>query len=288
MTSKNNQQTLKYKARNTLLTLQSIFRWKRLNFNLTPAVFGNAMPKSGSHLVYQILKGITQIAPYRYVESLPVRMITGKGRQRSQGEILDDLKGLKPGTMGWGYLRSYPEYLQFFAEHPEIISFFVYRDPRDQLISSIYYAVDIHLDHAQHEYYSGISMDERIKTEILGRDAPDLLHLPNVRQHYEEYLNWLDCPEVLCLRFEDLIHDKDKSLSAILDHLERGSFRIPTSRETALAIIKEAIQPKKSATFRKGKSGGWREHFTEEHKQLFKETTGDLLIKLGYEENNDW
>jgi len=268
--------------------MQSILRWKKFDFSRTPAVFGNAMPKSGSHLVYQILKGITQVAPYRYVEALPVRMITGEGRQRSKDEILDDLTGIKPGTMGWGYLRSYPEYIRFFEEHPDMISFFVYRDPRDQLISSIFYAVDIHLEHAQHEYYTGISMDERIKTEILGRDEPDLLHLPNVRQHYDEYLRWLDCPEVLCLRFEDLINDKDRSLSKILDHLERGSFRIPTDRESALAIIKEAIQPKKSATFRKGKSGGWREHFTEEHKQLFKETAGDLLIKLGYEENNDW
>jgi hypothetical protein len=246
------------------------------------------MPKSGSHLVYQILKGITQIAPYQYVEALPVRMITAKGRQRSQAEIIKDMEAIKPGTMGWGYLRAYPEYIDFFKRHPDVISFFVYRDPRDQLISSIFYAVDIHKDHAQHEHYASISMDERIKTEILGRDEPGLEFLPNVRKHYDLYLDWLDCKDVLCLRFEDLLHNQDQSLAAILDHLERGSFKIPTDRPTTLAKIKDAIQPQKSATFRKGKSGGWREHFTEEHKRLFKETAGDLLIKLGYEENNDW
>jgi hypothetical protein len=37
-----------------------------------------------------------------------------------------------------------------------------------------------------------------------------------------------------------------------------------------------------------GKTSGWREHFTEEHKNLFKDIAGDLLVKLGYEKSNDW
>jgi hypothetical protein len=50
----------------------------------------------------------------------------------------------------------------------------------------------------------------------------------------------------------------------------------------------DAIQPRKSHTFRSGKTGGWKQHFTDEHKSLFKDVAGDLLVKLGYEENNDW
>jgi hypothetical protein len=53
-------------------------------------------------------------------------------------------------------------------------------------------------------------------------------------------------------------------------------------------ILIDAIQPKKSHTFRSGRTGGWVNHFSEEHKKLFKEITGDLLVRLGYEENNDW
>ena len=47
-------------------------------------------------------------------------------------------------------------------------------------------------------------------------------------------------------------------------------------------------QPKKSHTFRSGKTGGWREHFNDEHKKLFKDVTGGLLVKLEYEKDNDW
>jgi hypothetical protein len=279
---------LRDKARNSLLTLQAVAKWKKLDFSDTPIIFGNAMPKSGSHLVYQILKGLTSVAPFRYVQAKPIRLITSEGRNRSLDEVLSDLKQLDPGVMGWGYLRSIPEIIDYIKNHQEILSFFVYRDPRDQIISSIFYAAEIHEGHAQHDYYRSISMDERIKTEILGRDEPGLLHLPNVRDHYEHYLGWLDCASVLCLKFEDLRLNQAQSLSAILDHIESRGFRIPTPRAKALTMIHTAIQPQKSATFRKGKTGGWREHFTPEHKALFKEISGDLLLRLGYEEDNDW
>jgi len=50
----------------------------------------------------------------------------------------------------------------------------------------------------------------------------------------------------------------------------------------------DAIQPKKSHTFRSGKTGGWTQHFTDEHKELFKDVAGDLLVRLGYEPGNEW
>jgi len=41
-------------------------------------------------------------------------------------------------------------------------------------------------------------------------------------------------------------------------------------------------------TFRKGRAGGWREEFSEEHKRAMKEVAGGLLIDLGYESGTDW
>ncbi|MGV6826285.1 MAG: hypothetical protein ACWA5Q_04865 [bacterium] len=40
--------------------------------------------------------------------------------------------------------------------------------------------------------------------------------------------------------------------------------------------------------YRSGVPGSWRDLLTPDHKQYFKEHHGQLLIKLGYEENNDW
>jgi hypothetical protein len=40
--------------------------------------------------------------------------------------------------------------------------------------------------------------------------------------------------------------------------------------------------------FRKGRPGDWVNHFTADHKSLFKELYPDLLTTLGYESSNDW
>jgi len=40
--------------------------------------------------------------------------------------------------------------------------------------------------------------------------------------------------------------------------------------------------------YRKGTPGDWVNHFTDEHKRLFKERHGDLLIRLGYETDRNW
>ena len=78
------------------------------------------------------------------------------------------------------------------------------------------------------------------------------------------------------------------AVNAMLDEVEKTGYRIPTPRAQALDALSEAIQPKKSHTFRSGKTGGWKQHFSDEHKKLFKDVAGDLLVRLGYERSNDW
>ena len=36
------------------------------------------------------------------------------------------------------------------------------------------------------------------------------------------------------------------------------------------------------------KVGGWREEFTEKNIRKFKDLSGDILIKLNYEKDNNW
>lgn len=288
MSEKNILKSTKDQLRIWKHSLESANRWKRLSFTDVPPIFGNAFPKSGSHLLLQILYGVMEIAPYRHLEQAPVRMITAEGRKRTMREVMRDLSKLKPGIIEWGYLSCEPEFVTFFEQNPRVAPLFIYRDPRDQLISSIFYAVDIHKQHAQHEYYSSITMDDRIKTAIRGRDVPGLEFLPSIRVQYDRILGWLTNPNMLSFRFEDLINNPRPQLERLLDFLEIKNLPIQMDRDKAIDIILEAIQPEKSPTFRKGKTGGWQDHFSDEHIQIFKEISGDLLIELGYESNNDW
>jgi hypothetical protein len=266
---------------------QSVARWKRLTFNDVPPIFGNAKPKSGSHLLLQILGGFTQIAPYVYVEEQPVRTVTKEGRRRSAQEIVSDLKRIPRGVIGWGYLDPTPENTAFLCQ-PDRVNYFIFRDPRDMLISHVFYATDMHEGHGMHEYYKALpDFNARLDVAITGIDR-DGLFMVGVRQRYDAMMPWLGRGDVLAIRYEDLINNRDATLHAMLDQVEKTGYKFPVARAEAIAALVEIIQPRKSKTFRAGKTGTWREYFTEAHKKLFKDLAGNLLVELGYEQNNDW
>ena len=268
-------------------TAQAILRWQRFSFHEAPPIFGNSKPKSGSHLLLQILNGFTQIMPYKYVEAEPVRTITKEGRRKSESEILDDLKRAPNGVIGWGYVDATKENVSFLAAAGRV-NYFIYRDPRDMLISQVFFATDMHEEHGMHAYYNSLpDFNMRLNVAITGTNT-DGLKMVSVKQRYEGVFQWLEQKNVICIRYEDLINNRDVTLNSMLDEVEKTGYKIPTPREKAIAVLAEAIQPKKSHTFRSGKTGGWKTYFTDEHKKLFKEIAGDLVVQLGYEINNDW
>ncbi len=266
---------------------QAVWRWKRLSFSEAPPIFGNSKPKSGSHLLLQILNGFTRIMPYTYVAAEPIRTIRKDGERRSINAVAADLQSVPRGVIGWGYVEATPENVAVLCQ-PGRVNYFIYRDPRDMLVSQVFFATEMHEEHGMHAFYRSLpDFGERLKVAITGIDR-DGLKMVSVRQRYVEVFQWLEQSQVMCIRFEDLVNERDDTLNAMLDEVEKTGYTIPTPREKALAILAEAIQPKKSHTFRSGKTGGWKEHFTEEHKALFKDVAGDLLVRLGYEGSEDW
>jgi hypothetical protein len=266
---------------------QAVWRWKRFTFDKMPPIFGNAKPKSGSHLLVQILRGFTQIMPYAYVEAEPVRTISKEGRRKENEEILAELRHIPRGVIGWGYIECSPENIAFLCQ-PGRANYLIFRDPRDMLVSQVFFATDMYEEHGMHAYYNSLpNFGERLKAAITGVDK-DGFRMVSVRQRYEMVLQWRDQKHVMCVRYEDLMDNREATLKAMLDEVETTGYRIPTVREEALAVLVRAIQPEKSHTFRSGRTGEWRELFSAEHKSLFKDVTGDLLVRLGYEKGNDW
>lgn len=268
-------------------TLQAMARWKRFSFHDAPPIFGNSKPKSGSHLLLQVLAGMCRAAPYRYVEREPIRTITKEGRRKPKEEVLDQLKRAPRAVIGWGYVEPSAENVSFLCQ-PGRVNYFMYRDPRDLLVSQVFFATDMHEEHGMHTYYNSLpDIGARLKVAITGIDK-DGLKMASVKQRYEGVFQWLEQSHVMCIRFEDLINNRNVTLNAMLDEVEKTGYRIPTLREKALSILVDSIQPRKSHTFRSGKTGGWKTYFTGDHKKLFKNMAGDLLVRLGYEKDNDW
>lgn len=278
---------LKY-VRLELRRMQAARRWGREALADAPTVFGNAIPKAGSHLLIQVLLGLTEIGPFVDPGFPPINRFEGNTRLELP-ERIQELNRMRSGEIRYGYAACREPFLSAITG-PGKASVFIYRDPRDQLVSHVFYAKDIHEGHGMHDYYNNVltSMEERLNVAIEGCKLPGL-GLPTVWERYAEHFGWFERDDVLCVKFEDLILNRDRTLGELLDYIESFGVDFTISRPQAIEILGQTIKPQKSGTFRKGQPGNWQEHFTEENKRRFKAVAGDLLTRLGYEESDtDW
>jgi len=280
-----------------LKDLLRLARWKarrakvkmRVGGANAPILFANSFPKSGTHLLTQVLEGFPQIGPF--VESgLPaITMYAGAtGERTPTPQIVRRLQRYRPGDMGYGHLHAEPEIVAALCR-PEFAPFFILRDPRDVVVSHVFYVTELEPNHVHHTYYTEelSTFDERLRVSILGRPELDV-EFPDIRERFVPYLGWLDQEAVLTLHFEDLITDQEAALGRILAHVITRGLEFSGDRGEAIRTLAGVINPSHSPTFRSGKVGGWRKHFTPELTALFKEVTGDMLVKLGYEKDMDW
>lgn len=264
---------------------------QRLRFASQPAdlpiLLGISFPKSGTHLLDQILLGFASVAPYaKRVHSFYAEYEGESGKKRDPQQALNWLDALHLRDVASAHLFARPEAVTRVCS-PKFAPYFIFRDPRDVVVSHVFYVTDMEARHVHHDYYQSLpDFDSRLKVSILGRPDADI-EFPNIAERFAPYLGWLDRPEVLTIHFEDLIHHREATLTSIMDHLLKR-VSLPTPPKLILASLEASINPTKSPTFRSGKTGEWKKHFTDEHKSLFKEVAGDLLVKLGYEKDGNW
>jgi hypothetical protein len=285
----NTGMALKSSLRSTVYHMEKAaqrFRFRMQRKDL-PVLLGISFPKSGTHLLDQILLGFSSVAPYaKRLHSFYAEYDGESGHKRSPEQALTWLDSLRPGDIVSAHLFARPEAVRRVCS-PNFIPYFIFRDPRDVVVSHVYYVTDMEARHVHHEYYQSLpDFNARLNASILGR--PDTnIEFPNIAERFAPYLGWLEREEVLSIHFEDLIDDRASALTRILDHFLA---RVPlqTPRQRILDSLEASIDPQRSPTFRSGKTGEWEKHFTEEHKTTFKKVAGDLLIQLGYERDHNW
>jgi hypothetical protein len=252
-----------------------------------PVLLGISFPKSGTHLLDQILLGFSKVAPYsKRLHSFYAEYEGESGKKRSREQALAWLDSLRPCDIASAHLFARPEVLGCVAT-PRFVPYFLFRDPRDVVVSHVFYVTEMETRHVHHRYYASLpDFDARLRVSILGRPEAEV-EFPDIATRFAPYLGWLDCPEVLAIHFEDLVHDRATTLSRIIDHLEDKAPLRP-SRKTIQDSLESSINPQRSPTFRSGRTGEWQKHFTEQHKKIFKNVAGDLLVRLGYEKDTSW
>lgn len=163
------------------------------------------------------------------------------------------------------------------------------RDPRDVVISHAYY-VRSFASHPLYAHYQSLSEDECILQSITGvAPAPERSGLVDINERCRSIIGWQVCPNTLWTTFEKLVGPQGGGTQdAQLEELRRIAHHLGFWRREGEIVGVARQLYGGTRTFRKGQIGGWREHFSEEHKQAFKSVAGSLLIDLGYEQDDNW
>ena len=261
-----------------------------------PILLGISFPKSGTQLLNETLLGFSEFAPFAHHIPVSFSSYDGNtGYKRSEEDALRYLDSLRPLDVTAARLWAWSAVVER-VDSPAFVPFFIFRDLRDVVVSHVFYIAEmLPEDHHQKYYAEELhSFNERLTISIQGLpDSPaDSVHaqaeFPNIAERFASYAEWLDRPEVLKLHVEDFIHDRRATLGLVFDHVLRRIPNLPIAREEAIDILEEKLNPENVEILRPDKIGEWKKYFTEEHKRIFKEVAGDLLIRLGYEKDGNW
>src|SRR5512140_1794267 len=181
-----------------------------------PILLSISFPKSGTHLLDQILLGFSQVAPFSTrLHSFYAEYDGDTGRKRGDDETRACLDSLRPLDIPSAHLFARPEVVQRVAT-PAFVPYFIFRDPRDVAVSHVFYVTDMEAHHVHHEYYQSLpDFNARLNVSILGR--PDAgIEFPNIAARFAPYLGWLEETCVLKVHFEELVNDRPRALNHII------------------------------------------------------------------------
>lgn len=248
------------------------------NDTTLPRVLINTVPKSGTHLVLQMILGIPgmKITPsWIFTEA--------------------DFEKLQIGTVGPGHLGyNIDTKEKLLAKNIKVI--FVSRDPRDIAVSLVHFVMLNKWGHPLNPYLKQLNThEERLLAIIKGVDLSqeeqrlyNIKSIPSIKEFTESRFNWIDESSICAVTFEELVKSEpsqNQAMLKIINFLWEDLSSLNLTKMDILAKMKQNIRQETSGTFRKGAIGDWRNEFTADCKQAFKSVAGDLLIRLGYEKD---
>lgn len=249
----------------------------------------NGTPKTGTTWMVRLLDSLPG---YTWQQDF------GKQGIAAEGQLL---QGMPPGTILHAH---YPYSLDFEdrlldAQFSVVI---MLRDPRDQIISNLFH-LRRDSTNAWHQDFLRFSDAAAIMALIEGLPGhPEKPALRSICEVYDISLSWQSARRpVLFIRYEDLIQDSAQEFQHVLAFAgisiapplveavaERNRFERLSVGRKFWKPARQTGQVDPNSHFRKGITGDWRNYLTTQHIERFKEVSGELLIRLGYETSQTW
>jgi len=257
--------------------------------NNRPKILINSVPKSGTHLLMQIILGIPGMV---YMKANNDSYVFYNGIRQEVASIVN-------GSVALGHM-SYHESLPPMMESAGIRHLFISRDPRDVAVSYMHFIKKQYPEHPLHRYFNVFLQndEQRLQALISGvrlegdaAKAFGFSTFPSVREEFETIYQWRGKPHLCEIKYEDLVKNETSQANEIykvIQFLWNDLSRLQMSKEQLFSLMKGSIDPANCWTFRKGKIGGWTEVFTAQHIDSFKQNDGEFLIELGYERDLNW
>lgn len=216
-----------------------------------------SIPKAGMHLFNQLTTREYTNIPYG-------SMVYDVNPHKTTIAQLKEFSG-----MGRTHISYHPIYEQILR-NSEILSVFLYRDPRDLMVS--YYFWTKKLGHSGHSI-PGLVKDVSV---FMDSDDPFTSMMEFWGEHIRRYLPWMFVSDlVLPISFEDLRFDTVETLKKVNKFFGGEPFGSPEA-------MSARMNPPTSPTFRLGIVGDWVNHFEEHHIEAFNKTLGDVMEFWGY------
>lgn len=268
------------------------------------------MPKTGTHLLRPLLENLTNkhsVSIWSHKIDCPKSYLYDKNLTNLLLQIPNTVQGYWlhqpiPSSCFASLLDELQQKDDFLVTHAPYskemdrvlndrnsVAFFLFRDPRDWVISVIKHppisGVDIYGAPVGDREFLSLDMNQKIQYVIEG--TPSYYSAAEV---FNKFLPWMQSPNCCTLRFEALLGPKGGAFTEKEQLVElrkiADALNLNVSDEQLLAAFEASYG--KGVMFSKGKSGKWKDYFTEEHKTLFKNMFGDALIELGYEKDYNW
>lgn len=254
----------------------------------------NSYPKSGTHLLYQILYSIPDLQKWDDIVSVQALC----GVMNTADHVRWKLGSAPNHSIVRSHLMYCDEILNILR-NLNCKTLFIYRDLRDIAVSHARWVTKEKRIFLHDFYISEDTFDQQLMYSIkgvpVGSPFGSNVSQPDIGSDFRRWNGWVTDSATLSIKFEDLVGERGGGsedtrllrVEQIFDHL---SISIPI-QQVKEKFASYVLSPNESHTFRKGGKGsigGWKTHFKEDHKTEFKKVAGELLIRLGYEEDYNW